>query len=158
MTTRVDMLLTAFIVIGLYQLFRWEDQLELKGLPVIIPVLLGCAVLTKGPVGVILPLFVFGAYLLMLRKYSLLTIFKALLYIGVSSLFLPLLWYIAAWKQGGDKFLDVVLAENFGRFFHLNTPDINYDLGHENGVWYNFITLAAGFIPWTIFFFFSLFG
>ena len=48
MTTRVDMLLTAFIVIGLYQLFRWEDQLELKGLPVIIPVLLGCAVLTKG--------------------------------------------------------------------------------------------------------------
>ena len=155
MTTRVDMLLTAFIVIGLYQLFRWEDQLELKGLPVIIPVLLGCAVLTKGPVGVILPLFVFGAYLLMLRKYSLLTIFKALLYIGVSSLFLPLLWYIAAWKQGGDKFLDVVLAENFGRFFHLNTPDINYDLGHENGVWYNFMTLA---IPWTIFFFFSLFG
>lgn len=158
MTTRVDMLLTAFIVIGLYQLFRWEDLLELKGLPVIIPVLLGCAVLTKGPVGVILPLFVFGAYLLMLRKYSLLTIFKALLYIGVSSLFLPLLWYIAAWKQGGDKFLDVVLAENFGRFFHLNTPDINYDLGHENGVWYNFMTLAAGFIPWTIFFFFSLFG
>ena len=153
MTTRVDMLLTTFIVIGLYQLFRWEDQLELKGLPVIIPVLLGCAVLTKGPVGVILPLFVFGAYLLMLRKYSLLTIFKALLYIGVSSLFLPLLWYIAAWKQGGDKFLDVVLAENFGRFFHLNTPDINYDL-----VWYNFTTLAAGFIPWTIFFFFSLFG
>ena len=151
MTTRVDMLLTTFIVIGLYQLFRWEDQLELKGLPVIIPVLLGCAVLTKGPVGVILPLFVFGAYLLMLRKYSLLTIFKALLYIGVSSLFLPLLWYIAAWKQGGDKFLDVVLAENFGRFFHLNTPDINYDLGHENGVWYNFMTLAAGFIPWTIF-------
>ena len=148
MTTRVDMLLTTFIVIGLYQLFRWEDRLELKGLPVIIPVLLGCAVLTKGPVGVILPLFVFGAYLLMLRKYSLLTIFKALLYIGVSSLFLPLLWYIAAWKQGGDKFLDVVLAENFGRFFHLNTPDINYDLGHENG----------GFIPWTIFFFFSLFG
>ena len=91
MTTRVDMLLTTFIVIGLYQLFRWEDQLELKGLPFIIPVLLGCAVLTKGPVGVILPLFVFGAYLLMLRKYSLLTIFKALLYIGVSSLFLPLL-------------------------------------------------------------------
>lgn len=158
MTTRVDMLLTTFIVLGLYQLFRWEDQIELKGLPVMVPILLGCAVLTKGPVGLILPLFVFGVYLLMLRKYSLLTIFKSLLYIGVSSSFLPLLWYIAAWKQGGDDFLEVVLAENFGRFFHLNTPDINYNLGHENGVWYNFMTLAAGFIPWTIFFFFSLFG
>ena len=158
MTTRVDMLLTAFIVVGLYHLFRWEDRLELKGLPVVIPILLGCAVLTKGPVGIILPLFVFGVYLLMLRRYSIKTIFKALLYIGVASSFLPLLWYIAAWKQGGERFLDVVLAENFGRFFHLSTPDINYELGHENGVWYNFATLAGGFVPWTVFFFFSLFG
>lgn len=158
MTTRVDMLLTTFIVIGLYQLFRWEDQEELKGLPITVPILLGCAVLTKGPVGVILPLFVFGVYLLMLRKYSYLTIFKALLYTGIASSFLPLLWYIAAWKQGGDNFLDVVLAENFGRFFHIDNPNINYDLGHENGIWYNFMTLAAGFVPWTIFFFFSLFG
>ncbi|SEF52456.1 ArnT family glycosyltransferase [Parabacteroides chinchillae] len=158
MTTRVDMLLTTFIVIGLFQLYRWEDKLELKGLPVIIPILLGCAVLTKGPVGVILPLFVFFVYLLMLNKYNALTIFKALLYIGVSSLFLPLLWYVSAWKQGGEDFLNVVLAENFGRFFHLSTPAINYNLGHENGILYNFGTLAAGFIPWTIFFFFSLFG
>lgn len=158
MTTRVDMLLTTFIVIGLYQLFNWEDKLELKGLPIMIPILLGCAVLTKGPVGVILPLFVFGVYLLMLRRYSYLTIFKALLYTGIASSFLPLLWYIAAWKQGGDDFLNVVLAENFGRFFSVDNPNINYDLGHENGVWYNFMTLAAGFVPWTIFFFFSLFG
>lgn len=158
MTTRVDMILTTFMVLGLFQLFRWEDKLELKGVPILIPALLGCAVLTKGPVGIILPLFVFGVYLLMLRKYSFLIIFKALLYAGVSSLFLPLLWYVAAWKQGGDQFLNLVLAENFGRFFHLNTPDIHYELGHENGIWYNFATLAAGFIPWTIFFFFSLFG
>lgn len=158
MTTRVDMLLTMFIVLGLFQLYRWEDKLELKGLPIFIPLLFGCAILTKGPVGIILPLFIFGVYLLMLRKYSWLTIFKALLYAGVSSLFLPMLWYVAAWKQGGDDFLNVVLAENFGRFFHLSTPGISYDLGHENGVWYNFVTLAAGFIPWTIFFFFTLFG
>lgn len=158
LTTRVDMLLTTFIVIGLFQLYRWEDKLELKGVPILIPALLGCAVLTKGPVGVILPLFVFGVYLLMLRKYSYLVIFKALVYAGISSMFLPLLWYVAAWKQGGDTFLNVVLAENFGRFFHLSTPNLHYGLGHENGVWYNFMTLAAGFIPWTIFFFFSLFG
>lgn len=158
MTTRVDMLLTMFIVLGLFQLYRWEDKLELKGLPFFIPILFGCAILTKGPVGIILPLFIFGVYLLMLRKYNWLTIFKALLYAGVSSLFLPLLWYVAAWKQGGDAFLNVVLAENFGRFFHLSTPAISYDLGHENGAWYNLVTLAAGFIPWTIFFFFTLFG
>lgn len=158
MTTRVDMLLTTFIVLGLFQLYRWEDKLELKGLPVVIPFLLGCAALTKGPVGIVLSLFVFTVYLLLLNRYSYLTIFKAILYVGISSSFLPMLWYIAAWKQGGDEFLDLVLAENFARFFHLSAPAIPYDLGHENGVWYNLVTLAAGFIPWTIFFFFSLFG
>ena len=158
MTTRVDMLLTMFMVVGLIQLYRWEEKLELKGLPVVIPILLGCAVLTKGPVGMILPLMIFGVYLLMLRQYRFLTIFKAVLYAGISSLFLPLLWYVAAWKQGGSDFLNVVLAENFGRFFSIDSPVISYHLGHENGIWYNFMTLAAGFIPWTIFFFFSLFG
>ena len=158
MTSRVDMLLTMFIVVGLIQLYRWEEKLELKGLPVVIPILLGCAILTKGPVGMILPLMIFGVYLLMLRRYGYLTIFKAVLYAAISSLFLPLMWYIAAWKEGGDDFLNVVLAENFGRFFSVESPAISYHLGHENGVWYNFMTVAAGFIPWTVFFFFSLFG
>lgn len=158
MTTRVDMLLTMFMVVALIQLYRWEEKLELKGLPVIIPILLGSAVLTKGPVGMILPLLIFAVYLLLLRRYKYLTIFKAVLYAGISSLFLPALWYVAAWKQGGMDFLNVVLAENFGRFFSVESPVITYHLGHENGAWYNFMTLAAGFIPWTIFFFFSLFG
>ena len=158
MTTRVDMLLTTFMVLGLFQLYRWEEKLELKGLPIMIPFLLGCAVLTKGPVGIVLPLFVFTVYLLLLGRYSYRTVFKVVFYAGLSSVFLPSLWYIAAWRQGGDAFLDLVLAENFGRFFHLSAEAIPYELGHENGVWYNFATLAAGFAPWTLFFFFSLFG
>ena len=158
MTTRVDMLLTTFIVLGLIQLYRWEEHLELKGIPLGIPLILGCATLTKGPVGIVLPLFIFGIYLLVLGKYKFLHIFKAIVYAGISSLFLPALWYIAAWKQGGDDFLDVVLAENFGRFFNTSTPDIDYRLGHENGFYYNFVTLIAGFLPWTILLFFSLFG
>ena len=157
-TSRVDMLLTAFIVIGLIQLFKWEDNLELKGLPVYIPLIFSGAVLTKGPVGIILPLFVFGVYLLMLRKYSLLKITKSILYIGVAACFIPLLWYIEAWWKGGDEFLNVMLAENFGRFFHLGSGNIQYDLGHEMGAWYNIVTLLAGFIPWTLLLFFSLFG
>lgn len=158
MTTRVDMLLTTFMVLGLFQLYRWEEKLELKDLPLTIPLLLGCAVLTKGPVGIVLPLFVFAVYLLLLGRYSFWTVVRTIFYAGLSSVFLPSLWYIAAWRQGGDAFLDLVLAENFGRFFSLSASAIPYELGHENGVWYNFLTLAAGFAPWTLFFFFSLFG
>ncbi|PNE26738.1 dolichyl-phosphate-mannose--protein mannosyltransferase [Tannerella sp. oral taxon 808] len=158
MTARVDMVLTGFIVAALLQMYRWEEKLSLKGLPIVIPLLLSGAVLTKGPVGIILPLFIFGTYLLLLRKYSLLQIFKALLYTAVASAFLPLLWYIAAWRQGGDAFLNVVLAENFGRFFHLSEAAIPYDLGHKEPIWYNLVTLAAGFLPWTLLLLFSLFG
>ena len=158
MTARVDMVLTGFIVAALLQMYRWEEKLSLKGLPIVIPLLLSGAVLTKGPVGIILPLFIFGTYLLLLRQYTLLQIFKALLYTAVASAFLPLLWYIAAWRQGGDAFLNVVLAENFGRFFHLNEAAIPYDLGHKEPIWYNLVTLAAGFLPWTLLLLFSLFG
>jgi 4-amino-4-deoxy-L-arabinose transferase-like glycosyltransferase len=158
MTARVDMLLTTFIVLGLMQLYRWENRLELKGLPVIIPFLFSCAVLTKGPVGIILPLFIFFIYLLLLRKYSFGKVFKSLMYIGVSSAFIPMLWYIEAYRLGGEDFLNIALAENFGRFFHLSESNISYDLGHEEGVFYNFITLLSGFIPWTLLFVFSLFG
>ena len=158
LTARVDMVLTTFTVLGLMQLFRWENKLDLKGLPIIIPLLFSGAILTKGPVGVILPLFIFFIYLLILRKYSFLKIIKAVTYIGVSSIFIPMIWYIEAYKQGGEEFLNVMLAENFGRFFHLDQSNINYDLGHKEGVFYNFITLLSGFIPWTLLFIFSLFG
>ncbi|MDR1330822.1 MAG: glycosyltransferase family 39 protein, partial [Tannerella sp.] len=158
MTARVDMLLTTFTVLGLMQLYRWENRLELKGLPIAIPLLLSCAVLTKGPVGIVLPLFVFFVHLLLLRRYRFRKILKALLYTGLSSAFIPLLWYAAAWRQGGDGFMDVVLAENFGRFFHLSESSISYDLGHEEGVFYNAVTLLAGFVPWTLLLVLSLFG
>ncbi len=158
MTARVDMLLTTFIVAGLIQLYRWEDRLSLEGLPFSIPILLSCAVLTKGPVGLILPLFIFFIYLLVLRKHRFLKIFKTLFYVGVSSMFIPLLWYVAAYRQGGEDFLNVMLAENFGRFFHLSESKITYDLGHKEGLSYNFITLLAGFIPWSLLLAFSLFS
>ena len=158
MTARVDMILTMFTVLGLMQLYRWENKLELKGLPVIIPLLFSGAILTKGPVGIILPLFVFFVYLLILRKHKFLKIIKSLVYIGVSSLFIPMIWYVAAYRQGGDEFLNVILAENFGRFFHLDQSNINYDLGHERSFWYNLSTLLSGFIPWTLLFVLTLFG
>ena len=158
MTARVDMLLTMFTVLGLMQLYRWENKLELKGLPVMIPLLFSGAILTKGPIGIILPLFIFFVYLLILRKHKFLKIVKSLVYTGLSSLFIPMIWYVAAYRQGGDEFLNVILAENFGRFFHLDQSNINYDLGHEEGVLYNFITLLSGFIPWTLLFVLTLFG
>lgn len=157
MTARVDMLLACFMFIGMIQLFRWEEKQELKGLPILIPLLLSCAVLTKGPVGVLLPLLVFGIYLFVLG-YPLHRILKAVFYAGFSSLFIPFIWYYSAWEKGGSDFLNIFLAENFGRFFSSNPDSISYTLGHEKPFYYNFLSLLGGFMPWTIMLFFSLFG
>ncbi|MDH6303976.1 4-amino-4-deoxy-L-arabinose transferase-like glycosyltransferase [Parabacteroides sp. PF5-5] len=143
MIAGTDMLFTAFIVIALYMLYRWENKLELKGLPISIPILIGCAVLTKGLTGILLPLLVFGVYLVILKKHRTLTIIKALIYAGVASSFLPLIWYAAVWRQAGDQFFNVLFVESSE---------------HVHGIWYYFGALLGGFMPWTLFFFFSLFG
>ncbi len=157
MTSRVDMLLTFFILTSLLCLYKWEVREKVTGLPPIIPILLGLAALTKGPVGIILPLLVFGAYLLVL-KYNFWKIAGKLTLVAICAMILPGIWYFFAYKSGGQPFLDLVWAENFGRFLGSSNLDISYDLGHKEPVWYNFITLLSGFIPWTIFLLISLFA
>ena len=150
MTSRVDMLLTAFMVCGLICLYYWAEEKQLKGLPLHIPLLLGCAALVKGPVGVILPLFVFGIYLLFTRR-KLITIVLKCLYVLLLALIPLFVWYYLAYWQAGEPFINLVWAENFGRFLGSDTPQLHYGLGHEHPFWYNFILLLSGFMPWTLF-------
>lgn len=157
MTSRVDMLLTFFIVLGLQRLFRWEERKALKGFPFLICLILGLAALTKGPVGIVLPLLVFGVYLLFL-KYNFWKIVAKLLPIALVATVFPLIWYLAAYSVGGKDFVDLFWAENFGRFFRLENLNVNYELGHSFPWWHNIIMIIAGFIPWTILLFMSLFG
>lgn len=157
MTSRVDMTLTFFIVLGLQRLFRWEERKKLKGFPLVVPIVLGLATLTKGPVGIALPLLVFGIYLLVL-KYNFWKIVVKLLPVALAAFVLPLVWYVLAYLQGGKAFLDVVWAENFGRFLGSDNLNIQYYLGHEVPFWHNFITLLSGFLPWTLLLVISLFG
>ncbi len=156
MTARVDMVLTFFILTGLLCLYKWEVREKVTGLPPIIPILLGLAALSKGPVGIILPLLVFGVYLLIL-KYNFWKIAGQLTLVALCAMILPGIWYFFAYKSGGQEFLDLIWAENFGRFLGSNNLSISYELGHEEPFWYNFITLLSGFIPWTILLFISLF-
>jgi len=149
MTAGTYMVAAMFIVLGLIQLYRWEEFLELKGLPVMIPILLGCTVLTTGPMGLILPLVTFGIYLFTLGKYHWRTVLKALLYIGVSSLFIPLLWYIAVWQNNGSEFLSAMAPNHCSEFFSLKAGE---------KVWHRLVQLVINLLPWTLILVFSLFG
>ncbi len=105
---------------------------------------LGLAVLTKGPVGFLLPAAVIILYLLFtgeFRRLKEIPVFRG----AVIFLIIALPWYVLMYMGHGMKFLDVFFGfHNIVRFLH---PE------HSSGdVFYYYAPIiAAGFLPWTIF-------
>lgn len=151
MTCRVDMVLTTFTVCAFMAVYRWEER-KCKGLPWVAALLVSGAILTKGPVGCILPCFIM-AVSLACKRQSLGTIVMAIVKLALLSSILPLCWYIAAYGIGGDRFLDLVMEENFGRFL----GKMSYE-SHENGPFYYIPILLSGLLPWSLLLLLGLFA
>ena len=147
---RVDMVNTAFMVGAMYLLYRWWEKGK-KQLPWLAILCMSGATLTKGPVGIILPCFVMGVFMLTQRE-NLWGIIWRLGLTAVFSLIIPFCWYYAAYLQGGDEFLRLVKEENIDRFM----GKMSYE-SHENPAWYNLLTLITGWLPYTLLLLFSLF-
>lgn len=155
---RVDMVLTMFIVCALYALYKWWEK-DCRRLPWIAVLCMSGATLTKGPVGIVLPCFVMFVFMLftawqqgklcgtMVWK----TIYKLFLSAVLASV-LPVLWYWAAYRQGGDQFMALVMDENVGRF--LGKMKV---VTHANPWPYNILMLISGWLPWTLPLLLSLF-
>ena len=145
------MVLTALTVGALYCLYRWYEK-GLKGIPWLAILLMSCGTLTKGPVGTIIPCLVVGIFLL-LRGVNFFKAFLLLSAWAILSLILPICWYVAAYQQGGEEFIALVMEENLGRM----TNTMSYD-SCVNPWHYNFVTLFAGYVPWTLLAVLSLFS
>ena len=142
---RVDMLLSALIVLALYALYRWIEQ-DMKGLPWLAWALMAGAALTKGPVGVILPCGVAGAYLL-LRGHNFFKLFLRFGILAIAALLPLFAWYFAAYHEphGGERFLQLIYEENILRF----TGGMTY-ASHINPWYYNVMTVVTGLVPYTL--------
>lgn len=155
---RVDMVLTLFIVGALYLLYRWWES-GCRKLPWLAILAMSGATLTKGPVGIVLPCFVMGVFLIVMawrdhiRPATVcLRLFGQLLPAALLACVLPGLWYAAAYQQGGDDFLWLVKDENFGRFLGKMAV-----VTHANPWPYNILMLIVGWLPWTLPLLLSLF-
>lgn len=148
---RVDMVLTACVVGAMLLFYRWWERGS-KEFPLLAVLCMSGAVLTKGPVGFVLPCFVMWVFTLIRGGRFWRT---SLTYGGFAllSLILPLMWYVAAWHEGGQHFLDLIYEENIGRM----TGSMSYE-SHTHSFPYNFFTLSTGWAPWTLLLIFSLFS
>lgn len=155
---RVDMLLTMFIVLTLFALFRWEEQKKLCGIPFLASLLISGGILTKGPVALVLPMIIFGVFLALFKQYRLIDILRAIFITSILSILIPSVWYFEGWQIGGDKFLMLHFGESISRFFHMNTTDLWYPLGHEKPFFYPILFLLVGLLPWSLLIFFVPWG
>ena len=150
---RVDMVLTAFIVLNLFGLYVWGEERSLRGIPWSVVLLMSGGFLTKGPVGVLLPLLIFVIFAV-LRRYPVgRTLLKAVS-VGLLASIIPLIWYFLAWQKGGEPFLQLVWNENFLRFLGIKDESLFYGLGHEGSLFKPVIYFILGLIPWTLLAFF----
>ncbi|NPD90947.1 ArnT family glycosyltransferase [Xylanibacter muris] len=147
---RVDMVLTAMIVLSLYRLYVWSEN-KMSGVPWLAILFMSLGTLTKGPVGSVLPCLVTGVYLL-LRGNGFFKVFFRLFVFGLLSLCMYGIWFYVAWKRGGQEFLDLMYEENIGRM----TGTMTYS-SHEEPWVYNILTVIAGYVPWTLLAVISLF-
>lgn len=148
---RIDMLLTFFIVGALMLFYRWYER-GMHGIPLWAILLMSLGTLSKGPIGALLPCLVTGVFLLC-RKVNFFRAFFSMMAFGLLSLILPAIWYYAAWQQGGQEFIDLVMEENVGRM----TSTMSYESCVEPW-YYNFFTLLPGYLPWTLLALMALFA
>ncbi len=104
----------------------------------------GLGILTKGPVGMVMPGAILVIYSLLsgsFRRCFLTPWFPAAV---ILSLAVALPWYWLAYLQNGDLFLHELYHNNFSRF----TGNVAY---HPEPWWYYFPVVAVGFLPWSVF-------
>jgi len=136
-----DMLLTAAMTTALYALFlHWRDGGRWCWMAC---VAMGLAALTKGPVGVAIPIFVMVIFLWRggelrgaIRRFHALP--GLILTAAIAA---P--WFIAITIREPGFFDFYFIGEHFRRFF-----DANYS--HDQPIYYYVPIIIGGFVPWTL--------
>ncbi len=137
-----DMTLTALMTATIFSLFmtahrsiRWW---------IIAGIFSGFAILTKGPVGIVVPGAILVFYALAIGQFKRVFLNRwfplgILLAIGLS---LP--WYLLAYLQNGQIFIDALLHHNVSRY----TDTVS---GHDQRLYFFFMVLIIGLLPWSVF-------
>jgi 4-amino-4-deoxy-L-arabinose transferase-like glycosyltransferase len=140
---RVDMTLTFFLEISLFEFILIAEGLTERRMTLYFAIAM--AVLSKGPVGLVLSGLVALVWIAIEGRWNLLRELR----LGRGTALVALLaggWYLAAALAGGMPFVHKqLLAENLFRFVR----DRAFHQGHAHPFYYMEAALMAGFLPWT---------
>ncbi|MBU0686813.1 MAG: glycosyltransferase family 39 protein [Candidatus Margulisbacteria bacterium] len=153
-----DVPLTLFITAAFYCFILFEKRKNYI-FYYLIPIFAALAVLTKGPIGLVLIGLVLLIYAIITKKF-----FSYINFHLILALILFLLvvspWFIAEYKILGPDFAKVFWKTNVGRFF-MPTDQIGKDLSAPTKPQYDFYTYIAQlfilFLPWSGFLYPAIF-
>jgi 4-amino-4-deoxy-L-arabinose transferase-like glycosyltransferase len=141
---RVDMTLTFFLEVAFFEFIFMAEGLTRRRM--LLYVAIALAVLTKGPIGLILPGLVALIWIALEKRWSFL-LEMSLVRGALVVIVLAGGWYAAALIEGGlDFFRKQILTENLLRF----AGGGDFHEGHIHPFYYMELALFAGFLPWTI--------
>ena len=145
-TTRVDTILSVMLGLAMISLF---SLLEKRTILVVASAILAlaAATMTKGPVALILPAAVLAIYLLS-EKRQLARSVKIGFQVFLPALLIASFWYVLAYQEAGDDFLNKFWYENVQRF--ASSTD---DKPHNHTVFYLAVMFLVGLLPWSFLYF-----
>ncbi len=149
-----DIALCFFFSATLYSLFLgyYFKNLKIKIFWTIFSgVFAGLAVLTKGPIGIILPLIVLACFLATRKNFDLKHI-KIFFIISFLAVLISFPWYFAVHCVTKGEFTRVFFFEhNLNRFTSVVGE-------HPGPIWFYVPVIIGGFMPWTFLFLNSIFN
>ncbi|HTW86437.1 MAG TPA: glycosyltransferase family 39 protein [Candidatus Binataceae bacterium] len=139
---RVDMTLTFFMEVGFFEILMIAEGLSRRWL--VLWGALALAVLSKGPVGLVLPALTALVWIAYQRRWN-----------AIAALHLPFGipivlvidggWYLSAAMVRGPAFVHKqLMAENLFRLLHSSS----FHEGHAHPFYYLLLALLVGFMPW----------
>jgi len=139
-----DLALSLFISVALFLFHRASRENGFTRISfVCFYAALGGAVLTKGPIGLLLPGLIIFLYLLKTKQWRL--ILNRYVVIGAAIfLIIALPWYIVMALRHDDYLQAFLIKGNIARFFSRKS-------GHREPFYFYIQMLAAGFFPWSVF-------
>lgn len=140
----LDVVFTFFILSSIYLLYIGFNRKDLRFKAYAMAfVLMAMGTLTKGPIGIILPLLVMSGYAFLKKEIR--SLFGKELFAG-SILFILMVsgWLIPACIKGGQTYTkELLLRQIFGRFIEA--------FDHREPFYFYLIRFPLEFMPWVIF-------